>query len=259
MTPHQARTHDRKVITLAFHSVTNCITYGSTNYSPRRLSRLLAHLKVGEHASRAASIQLTFDDGYAHLLDILPDLIARNNIRPIVFFPTAFMGKSNSWDYGGQLRNMRHLDVDEIQSLAKAGVIFGSHGHSHCDLTSLSDGEIVEELSVSREILSDIVQTSVTDLSYPFGKQSSRVESAAAACGYRAGYTMSFPKGDDSPLKRGRIPIYFFDSMKSVSAKISGRGLRFTFERVRTVAAQKLSVGTVILQFLRGRKSNDRP
>lgn len=259
MVPQRASDENSRIVSLAFHSLTDRFTFGSTNYSPRRFRQLVEFLHSSDESFALTKIRFTFDDGYAHLLDILPDFVAETSILPIVFIPTAFIGKSNSWDYGGRFRLMRHLNADEIQSLAKAGVVFGSHSHSHCDLTSLSDYDLAEELSVSKKLLSEIIGTSIIDLSYPFGRISPRVESSVAAYGYKAGYTMSFPTGNDSPLKRGRIPVYFFDSAKSVSAKISGRGLRFAFEKVMTMAVQKLSIGTVMLQSIRGRKGDSHP
>jgi Polysaccharide deacetylase len=253
MTPQPTRT-----IPLAFHSVTDRITFGSTNYSPRRLKTLINHLRTFDSGVNDTAIRLTFDDGYAHLLEVLPELIDLTSFRPIVFIPTAFIGKSNSWDYGGRFRQMRHLNVNEIQSLTKIGVIFGSHSHSHCDLTMLNEHDLLEELTVSKQILSDIRNSPITDLSYPFGRHSARVEKAVAVSGYTAGYTMSFPADTDSPLSRGRIPVYFFDTTNSVLAKIRGHGLRYRFEKFRTQTAQKLSVGTVILQSLRGKKKTQR-
>lgn len=254
MTPHQADHSERRTITLAFHSMSDRLTWGSTNYSPRRFRALVERLRDSEFASDETSIEFTFDDGYAHLHDVLPDLIREFSIQPVVFIPTAFIGQTNSWDYGGRFRQMCHLNASEIQSLAQVGVIFGSHSHTHCDLTAISDSKLFEELSRSKLLLSEITGSSVTALSYPFGKLSPRVQSVAAECGYREGYTMSFPGKTDAPLSRGRIPVYCFDTTSSIKAKVRGEGFRFRIERIRTQFAQRLSAGTVLLQKLRGNR-----
>ncbi len=245
---------DTRPTMLVFHKLTSDFTFGVTNYSPGRFYSLLRSLtaggsKFGEEGRGA--LQFGFDDGYEHLVDHLPELMQSHHFRPIVFVPTDLAGQSNHWDYSHFVRAFRHLSPDQIKKLADQGVIFGSHGTSHCDLTNCDNLELKRELSDSRKRLQDWTGQSVDTVSYPFGRWNRRVRDAAAAAGYRFGYTMEFPKAEDDDLSRGRVPVYGFDTPMSVSAKL-GHGPMACIERAKSRVVSLLSGGTVWLNRIRG-------
>ena len=235
-----------RIITLAFHKVHSGISYGSTNYSPGRFFRLLDLLEES-----GLPVRLSFDDGYAHLRDVLPGLVSRLSGPPLVFVPTVWIGKANRWDYSSFFRKEPHLSAEEIQRLAALGVEFGAHGHSHCDLAALDDDRLQSELTNSRAILEETTGTAVTSVSYPFGRHSARVLRAASEAGYVRGYTMSFPADTDKELAQGRIPVYAFDSAGVIMRRIT-RGRGYRWEKLKVSAITALSGGTVLLNRLRG-------
>jgi len=202
------------------------------------------------HGKRAAALALTFDDGYRHLAEVLPPLIELFNIRPLILIPTAFIGKSNSWDYCHVFEDTPHLNRSEIRRLASLGVEFGSHGHRHIALTQCTEATRHNELSQSRCILEEITGSPVTVISYPFGRFNDRVVSAALEAGYRVGLTMRMPGRDDTPMALGRLPVYSFDSRISVLRKVRG-GPLLGIENLKVRATNLLSVGTLILNRLR--------
>ena len=206
MSPDTGHESDQTT-TLAFHKIQSKISYGSTNYSPGRFWRLVDRLE-----SSGRPIRLSFDDGYAHLLDILPKLVDRLSAPPLVFVPTAWIGRPNRWDYSSYLRSERHLASQEIKQLAALGVEFGSHGHNHRDLTALDQTQLQLELTESKTILRQLTGRPVTVISYPFGRSTMAVRQAAGKAGYERGFTMSFPTETDAALTQGRIPVYTFDS-----------------------------------------------
>jgi peptidoglycan/xylan/chitin deacetylase (PgdA/CDA1 family) len=245
---------------LAFHKVFPGITFGSTNFPPRRLERLLELLSDSGFSfadpsqplanGQGPSLLLTFDDGYAHLADVLPPLMQRFKFRPLVCVPTAFIGRSNRWDYSHVLRPFRHLDRGAIRDLARSGVVFGSHGHSHADLTSMDPTRLGFEMLFSRASLEDIVGKRVDAISYPFGRTNEGVHKAASAAGFEHGYTSRFPSPGDPPLAQGRIPVYGYDTPLSVWQKLAGGRFRGV-ENLKTRATTQLSGGTVWLNRLR--------
>ncbi len=245
-------------IVLTFHKVSPTFTWGSTNYSPRRLATLLEMLVDrgysldgrNPHDPELPAIRLTFDDGYAHLSRELPPLMERFGFRPTVFIPTAWLGKSNSWDYSHLFRRDPHLSGGEVRELADTGVIFGSHGHSHCDLRARTPDQIQWELTESKQTLEDTLGRPVTSLSYPFGGADGRVLAAAAACGFETGYTMRFPRLVDPPLAMGRYAIYGFDTPFSILQKVE-RGRLYQLERFKARVTHGLSAGTRLLNRLR--------
>jgi len=240
-------------ICLAFHKVSSGLSFGVTNYSPQRFEKLLGYLIHSGFCLRDLGsgseprLSITFDDGYMHLADLLPELSDRYSFQPLVFVPTFFIGKTNSWDYSHLFRKVSHLDRNSISRLSKAGVLFGSHGHRHLDLRFQDLKIIREELTVSKAILEDIIGREVIDISYPFGRQNQDILDIAAECGYRRGFTMSFPSSNDNPLAQGRVAVYGFDRYRTVVRKLSGGGLLYRLERLKSGLCNQLSFGTVLL------------
>jgi peptidoglycan/xylan/chitin deacetylase (PgdA/CDA1 family) len=247
---------------LAFHKVIARFSYGSTNFSPERFELLLRLLQDRNvrfvpaiYRPKADDGRLpaafTFDDCYAHLADVLPRLIELFEIQPLIFVPTALIGKSNSWDYSHMFRVDPHMDRQAMRMLAERGVQFGSHGHQHVDLSSLSERRLMIDLRQSKEILEDIIRTEVNTISYPFGRASSTVTDVARACGFKYGYTMRFPTPGDTPETLGRIPIYGYDTPLSISAKLKSSGPLLAIERFKCRVTNSMSGGTVLLNKIR--------
>ena len=245
---------DSRPTLLVFHKLTSQFTFGVTNYSPRRFSLLLESLAADDwrpNGEGRGAIEIAFDDAYEHLADHLPELMRRHHFRPIVFVPSNLAGQTNRWDYSHFAGSFRHLSQNQIRALSETGVIFGSHGASHCDLTHCSEMDLIRELSDSRKCLQGWTGQKVDLISYPFGRWNRRVLEAATTAGYRFGFTMDFPAPDDDDLSRGRIPVYGFDTPLSVAAKLRGGPMAY-LERAKSRVVSRLSGGTVWLNRLRG-------
>jgi peptidoglycan/xylan/chitin deacetylase (PgdA/CDA1 family) len=172
---------------------------------------------ISEAIRRNDTVAITFDDGYDDVLQILP-LLGEQRMPMTVFVPTAFIGKTNSWD-NFLLRNKRlHLSEDQIKRLAAEGVEFGSHSHRHRDLSRLSDDEIEEELRSSKSILETLTGKEVKYIAYPFGRGDRRISEIARRLGYQAGF-WSTPHTADS-FNVGRTPFGGFDTHLTINAKL---------------------------------------
>lgn len=179
-------------------------------------------LRVGvleEAADDRGVVALTFDDGYDDLMQLLP-MLEERRLLITVFVPTAFIGKPNSWD-NILLRGKRgHLDAVQIRQLGAAGVVFGSHGHSHCDLTALTPAELARELVDSKVMLEELTGREVRHLAFPFGRGGDRVIAAASAAGYS--HCWGAAPRPAVGIGRGRIAINAFDSHCTMKAKLTG-------------------------------------
>jgi peptidoglycan/xylan/chitin deacetylase (PgdA/CDA1 family) len=86
----------------------------------------------------------------------------------------------------------RILTWEQIHSMSKAGISFGSHTRTHPVVSQLSQTELALELSDSKRLLENRIDGPVLDFAYPFGKVS---DCSAAAlrmlchCGYRSAVT----------------------------------------------------------------------
>lgn len=233
---------------LVFHKLISRLSYSVSNYSPRRFEQLLQYL-YGE-TGRGRDLLISFDDGYQHLAEILPELMARFAMRPIIFIPTALIGRPNDWDYSFKLCPTPHLDIASIRRLAEAGAIFGSHGANHIDLTRCTNRALEAELGDSRKCLQDITGQPINLISYPFGRCNAAVRRTALEVGYGTGFTMNFPKSGDDPLARGRLPVYSFDTAWSISQKLNV-GPAYQIERFKAATVSWLSGGTALMNQLR--------
>jgi peptidoglycan/xylan/chitin deacetylase (PgdA/CDA1 family) len=177
-------------------------------------------LRIGsieEAILKEDTIAITFDDGYDDILQMLP-LLSEHQIMATVFVPTAFIGKQNSWDNFLLRNKRRHLSGEQIRQLAAAGVEFGSHSHSHCDLSRLGDEAIEDELRNSKNILEALTGKEVRYIAYPFGCGDNRVSAIARRLGYQAGIWSS-PRVTDS-FNVGRTPLNRFDTQLTINSKL---------------------------------------
>jgi peptidoglycan/xylan/chitin deacetylase (PgdA/CDA1 family) len=94
----------------------------------------------------------------------------------------------------GWLRDERRalLDWDEVRTMSRQGVSFGSHGSSHRILTRLRPEEVREELRGSWARLREPGVVAVPVLAYPNGNWSQQVAAQAAEAGYEAAVTTTF-------------------------------------------------------------------
>lgn len=177
-------------------------------------------LRIGtieEAILREDTLAITFDDGYDDILQILP-MLDEHRIKITVFVPTAFIGKTNYWDNFLLKHKRRHLSEEQIKQLAAAGVEFGSHSHSHCDLSRLNDDAIEEELRRSKNVLEGLTGREVKYVAYPFGRNDRRVSAIARRLGYQAGFWAT--PGTDDGFNVGRTPFSRFDTQLTVNAKL---------------------------------------
>jgi len=119
------------------------------------------------------SAALTFDDGYSSHYQIAFRLMAEFGVSGTFFVITSRVGSGE------------FLDWTMAGEMARAGMRFGSHAHSHVVLTTLSPERMKEELRVSREILEQRLSCAIRMLAVPYGFCDQRVTDAAWESGYR--------------------------------------------------------------------------
>ncbi|GAB4233168.1 MAG: polysaccharide deacetylase family protein [Acidobacteriota bacterium] len=122
-------------------------------------------------------VEITFDDGNISDIAIaFPDLLSRN-LRARFFVIT------------GRLNKQGYLSKADIQELAAAGMIVGSHGRQHRPLKAMQLFGLLRELLVSRKLLQEICNASIDEFAVPFGIYGKREIRSAFACGYSKVFT----------------------------------------------------------------------
>jgi peptidoglycan/xylan/chitin deacetylase (PgdA/CDA1 family) len=91
-------------------------------------------------------------------------------------------------------------DWEALMRMQRAGIIIGSHTHTHALLDREDDATVLEELQRSRSEIEAGLGVPVHHFAYPDGRFSPRVVRAVAAAGYRFAYTICDHRDADSPL-----------------------------------------------------------
>jgi peptidoglycan/xylan/chitin deacetylase (PgdA/CDA1 family) len=136
------------------------------------------------------TIALTFDDGCQSDLENARLLKARG-FDALFFIATEYIGQRG------------YLSVGEILELHTLGMGIGSHSHRHALLTPMSDAQIEQNLSRSKRILEDIVQTPIRHLSFPGGGYSSRVLRVGRSVGYQDFFSSDWGVNMQSQFAKG--------------------------------------------------------
>src|SRR3989442_12057703 len=146
------------------------------NYYTPPLSQVLAW-KGRAPRTPKTPVVLTFDDGYADNLQNALPILQEFGFTAAVF-PVLDLRRRFTW--WGEMAAVHAplLTPGDMRSMESAGIEFGSHSVNHPWLTRLSESELVEELSRSRDVLGSIVERPLPVLAYPYGDVDRRVKHA---------------------------------------------------------------------------------
>lgn len=132
-------------------------------------------------------IAITFDDGFADVLDVAAPALTERGFPFAVFVTTGWTGRKG------------YLSKNALRELASiSGATIGSHSVAHRPLTKLDDRELAEELGRSRSQLEDDLGIVVDTFSYPHGIVDGRVRNAVVTAGYARACTSRFGRNGPS-------------------------------------------------------------
>ncbi len=127
----------------------------------------------------AATVSLTYDDGYDNHATIAGVLLNQRNLKGSFYIRTDWLETSEDWEMW--------------QELAAQGHEIGSHSVNHPEFTALTEAELRYELSQSKaEIQLNIPAQSCLTIAYPDGFQDPFIESVVSEY-YIAGRSIHVP------------------------------------------------------------------
>lgn len=184
--------------------------------SPRLFARQLQELRAAGFANgalsqcaaprTAATVVITFDDGYANVLEHAVEPLRRAGFKAVQFLPVNWLGQHNAWDTAAGEVPERIMDVAQVRDWLAAGQAIGSHTLSHPHLTRLSTAEAREEIQASKRKLEDLFGRAIEDFCYPFGEWNPAVRDLVVEGGYRTACTtepgINLPTTDPFALER---------------------------------------------------------
>ena len=126
-------------------------------------------------------VGITFDDGYANVLEAaLPELL-RRGFGASVFVISGRLGGVNDWDEGP---DWALLTAGQVGDLAAAGIEIGSHSATHVRLAGVGGDQLAAEVSGSRESLAGLLGAPVRGFAYPYGSMDAAARRAVRGAGY---------------------------------------------------------------------------
>ena len=200
----------KRVVVLCFHGVTERsersnddpaglhiradrfdaqLDYLQLHYNVISLDQLLRAIQNNE-ALPERSVVLTFDDGFRNFLTgAAPRLAARNMPVSVFLITERIELAAASTDRWSETDDNTYLSWEEVKSLQKQGIDFGSHTCTHRKLAELSPGEMRDELRESLQTLATHLSQNNFTLAYPYGSYSDTVIDATRELGYKCALT----------------------------------------------------------------------
>jgi peptidoglycan/xylan/chitin deacetylase (PgdA/CDA1 family) len=143
------------------------------SYLKRRNLRAVSIRELLQAVSRGNAkglVGLTFDDGYEHLLETALPVLERFGFSGTVFMVAAMLGEENNWEFRREPRpQIKLLGVEGLREISARGMEVGSHSMTHPKLSALEPESLEEEVSGSRQVLSEVLGEEVIGFSYPYG------------------------------------------------------------------------------------------
>ena len=153
------------------------------------------------------SIALTFDDGFANVIQHGLEPLARQGFRAIEFLVADLIGLCNEWEVQEGEARQPLMNETQIKEWLAAGHEIGSHTLTHPFLTRLSPPQAGEEISASKKKLEDRFGRPVRHFCYPYGDWNPAVRDLVMAAGYETACTTDFGvnTGATPPFELKRI------------------------------------------------------
>jgi peptidoglycan/xylan/chitin deacetylase (PgdA/CDA1 family) len=189
-------------------------------------------------------VALTFDDGFRDFMTHAVPLLESAHYSSTLFVPTGFVGSTSRWlvAEGEQRRDL--VSWAELASLRDLEVECGAHSHSHPQLDLLSRRVAAREISLSKALLEDHLQTEVRSFAYPFGYSKPAVRALVASLGFGSavgvGDLTSAP--DDDLFAIPRLTVTCDTTVPALEALLTAPRTRVTeaTTRARSLASRAL-------------------
>lgn len=159
-----------------------------------------------------SALLITFDGGYAHLVERALPVLRRYRFPAVAFVATERVGETFSYDPDADTAEPV-CDWEELRVLESAEVSVESMGSTHQPLTGLSRADLEREIVDSKAAIERRLGSRVRLLAYPRGDPGADPEATAGAlrgAGYRAafatgGSVVELPAAD--PFRIGRLTV----------------------------------------------------
>ncbi len=170
-----------------------------------------AQRRIRSKTNHRAGVSITFDDGYADNGRFALPLLIRERIPCTYFVSVAHVTQRVPFPHDvARARPLAPNTIDELRSLASAGIEIGVHTRTHADLSAVADRDrLYDEVVTAGEELQRALRRVVRYFAFPYG-QHVNLNDEAFHLAYSAGYEavcsayggFNFPGDDAFHLQR---------------------------------------------------------
>lgn len=160
---------------------------------------------------RPGSVAITFDDGFANLIDHAVPVLAEHNFPATIFLVSGYCGRRNDWP-GQSYDKAALLPLMSWEQAAAlpANIAFGAHTVNHPDLARIGPEECERELLDCRDQIEQRLGRPARWLAYPYGSSTAEVRQIAARYfDLAVGTTLGFLPAQSNPMDLPRIDTYY--------------------------------------------------
>jgi peptidoglycan/xylan/chitin deacetylase (PgdA/CDA1 family) len=168
---------------------------------------------------------LTFDDGFANVLEYGLEPLARCRFRAIQFLVADRLGQVNDWDAPKREVMVPLMDGAQVRDWLAAGHAIGAHTLTHPRLAQIPLAAAREEIFSSKKKLEDLFGVPIEHFCFPYGDCNDAVRDLVAEAGYRTACTTApgVNTPADPPLALKRLMARHQSlSIKSLWKRLTG-------------------------------------
>jgi peptidoglycan/xylan/chitin deacetylase (PgdA/CDA1 family) len=186
-----------------------------------------------------ATVAITFDDGFAELIDVALPTLRDRGLRATAYLVSGYIGGTSQWLERDGEGDRPLISWADARSLEAEGLEVGGHGHRHLSLDLLGSHDAFADIDASRRILEDGLGRRVDTFAYPYGYHTNTTKALVRQAGYisACGVKHAFSHVADDRFAIARIIVGAETSLDHFAAWIRATGeLPDTWpgERLRT-------------------------
>ena len=185
---HRVANHTMNDWSIPVRNFQNQMDWILNNAAPASLDEIRQSQLQGHRTKPMVGV--TFDDGYSENCKFAIPLLLERKIPMTYFVSTHFVESGEPYPHDvAQGKALRPNSIAEVKRMAAAGVVIGSHSHSHVDFGQrLSRKQLQTEIADARKKLQDWTGQSVDYFAFPFGLKTNMTQSSIDAV-FEAGHT----------------------------------------------------------------------
>ena len=157
--------HKTSLATADEHTVTAAQLERQLLWLQDRGSRFVTLAEVLRGPLPERPVLVTFDDAYVDTCEIAAPVLRDLRVPAVVFVPTAFVGKTSSWDVDPRPL----MTGEQLRALAANGFEIALHSHRHENYAGLTAAQIGDDVTASFEALKELGLKPAPALAFPYG------------------------------------------------------------------------------------------